>query len=349
MTTERTRGAVYGLLGAGLFGIAAPIGKLLLGSLNPVLLGGLFYLGAAGGLWLWFALSKPTREAALTRADVPTLVAIVVVGGVIAPVMMLLGLQRASALSGSLLLNLEAPMTLLLAVLLFREHLGRYAAAAAVCIFGGAAVLQLQPGSYGADSTAVLLIAGACLAWALDNNLTQRLSLRDPFAIVRIKTLVAGLTNTVIGVALARATLPSGRIVAIAFVVGAFGYGVSIVLDAYALRLAGAVREAAYFATAPFWGATISVIFLGDLLRWQELLALVAMVLGVVVLLREKHRHEHVHEAIAHNHLHRHDEHHQHDHTHDEAMPEPHSHEHVHTPVTHEHQHAPDVHHRHRH
>jgi drug/metabolite transporter (DMT)-like permease len=344
----QARGAALGLAAAALFGLSAPVAKLLLGAVPPVLLAGLLYLGAAIGLWTHRAFAAPTKEAPLDRRDIVNLAVVVLAGGVVAPVLMLLGLARVTALTGSLLLNLEAPFTVLFAVALFREHLGRYAALAIAFIVGGAVVLKLEPGAVGADTLGVLLLAGACACWAVDNNLTQKLSLKDPFAIVRVKTLVAGLANTALGLVVAGA-LPELRFVLGALVLGSLSYGVSVVLDAFALRLVGAAREAAYFATAPFVGALVAVLFLGEPLRWHDGAAMLVMAIGVSFLFRERHGHEHAHDELYHEHLHEHDEHHQHEHQPGDPPGEPHSHPHRHAPLVHDHPHVPDAHHRHRH
>lgn len=343
------RGALYGLAAAALFGVSAPMAKLLLGSVSATLLAGLLYVGAALGLWIERAFRPRRSEAALRREDLPTLSVVVLAGGVVAPVLMLLGLQRLTAFSGSLLLNLEAPFTMLLAVLVFREHLGLRAGVASALILSGALVLKVEPFALGADSTGVLLIAGACACWALDNNLTQRLSLRDPFAVVRVKTSVAGVVNTSIAIFWLGAPAPSHVILGSALALGAVSYGVSVVLDAYALRLVGAAREAAYFATAPFLGAGVSTLLFDEPVRAVDLAAMGVMGAGVMLLLRERHSHVHVHETLLHEHVHHHDEHHRHPHDPHDPEGEPHSHLHQHEPLEHEHPHVPDVHHRHRH
>jgi drug/metabolite transporter (DMT)-like permease len=344
----QARGAALGLTAAALFGLSAPLSKLLLGSIPPVLLAGLLYLGAAAGLWLHRLVRPTTSEAQLRRTDLPMLAVVVAAGGILGPVLMLLGLDRVSALSGSLLLNLEAPFTVLLAVLAFHESLGRWASAAAALIFAGALVLRLQPGELGADAAGVALIASACLCWALDNNLTQRLTLRDPFAIVRVKTLVAGLVNLTLGLLVSK-DRPEFLWIVGALILGSLSYGVSVVLDAYALRSVGAAREAAYFATAPFVGAFGALVVLGEPLRPLDLAAMVTMALGALLLLREHHHHLHKHPAIEHEHLHVHDAHHQHEHAPGTPPGEPHSHPHRHAPLVHDHPHVPDAHHRHEH
>jgi drug/metabolite transporter (DMT)-like permease len=342
-------GALLGVTAAALFGLSAPLSKLLLDAVPPVLLAGLLYLGAALGLWLARAARPASAEARLAPADAPTLFAIVLSGGVFGPVLMLLGLARVSALVGSLLLNLEAPLTAALAVLVFREHLGRYGVWASAFIVAGASVLKLEAGAAVADTLGVALLAGACLCWALDNNLTQRLSLRDPFAIVQIKTLVAGVVNTSLGLALSHGRAPAPGFIAAALVLGSLSYGVSVVLDAYALRLVGAAREAAYFATAPFIGALGAWALLGDRLTAVDATALAAMAIGVVLLLRERHGHVHRHEELEHEHLHMHDAHHRHAHGPADPLGEKHSHPHRHSALVHDHSHVSDAHHRHRH
>lgn len=343
------RGAACGLAAAALFGMSAPVAKVLLGEVPPVTLAGLLYLGAAAGLWAQRALYRPTGESQLVRGDVVKLAVVVLAGGVLAPVFMLLGLSRVTALSGSLLLNLEAPFTVLLAVVAFGEHLGREGAIATALILIGAVLLKLEPSALGADTLGVVLLAAACAGWALDNNLTQRLSLRDPFAIVRVKTLGAGVVNTLLGLFVTGADLPPTAYVGVALLLGALSYGASVVLDAYALRMIGAAREAAWFATAPFVGALISLVFLDEGVRWHDGLAMTLMCLGVVFLLRERHAHAHFHDVLEHEHAHVHDEHHRHPHRSDDPLSEPHSHHHRHAPLEHDHPHVSDVHHRHRH
>lgn len=341
-------GALLGLLAAISFGVSTPLAKLLLAESSPQLLAGLLYLGAGLGLGVYRLARPGTREAPLTRADLLPLLGVVALGGVCGPLLLMLGLVRVSGTAGSLLLNLEAPLTIVLAALLFGEHLGRRVVVASICILLGAVVLRVSPGEVAADLVGVVTVAAACLCWALDNNFTQRLTLKDPFQIVRIKTLAAGAFNAGLALMLG-ASLPDARTVALALGLGVLSYGISVVLDAYALRMHGAAREAAYFATAPFVGAVVAVPLLGERPGLAELAAMALMAVGVVLMLRERHSHEHVHEPLEHEHVHVHDEHHQHEHAPSDLPSEPHAHRHRHERLTHDHSHVPDLHHRHRH
>jgi drug/metabolite transporter (DMT)-like permease len=341
------RGAAYGIAAAGLFGASAPLAKLLLPESSPLALASLFYLGAAAVLTLVRA-GRRTAEAPLKRADLPLLAAITATGGILGPVLMLVGLSHVSGVAGSLLLNLEAPLTMLVAVVAFGEHLSSRGAFAAGIIVLGGTVLAWGAGGVAAEWLGVTALAAACCCWALDNNMTQRLTLRDPVAVAHVKTIGAGATNLLLAVG-AGAVFPSRAGLVVALGVGTLSYGLSIVLDAYALRAVGAAREAAYFATAPFFGALLALLLLSESLQVQELVGGSAMALGVVLLLRERHGHVHTHHALVHEHSHVHDAHHQHSHDARMAVEEPHSHEHVHAPLEHTHPHTSDSHHRHRH
>ncbi len=341
-------GYAVGLSAAILFGLSAPVSKLLLDRTGPQLLAGMLYLGAFLAVAPIARFGPARHEASIQRRDAPLLTAVVISGGIVAPVFLMVGLERVSGVTGSLLLNLEGPLTLLIGVLVLGEFLGRRSWSGAVLVFAAGALLTLQATTGHADVVGGVMIAAACLGWAIDNNLTQRLSVRDPFQVVAIKTGVAAVVN--IGLAVMRGEELGGiGVVAGALVLGAFAYGISIVLDAYALRMIGAAREAAMFAVAPFAGAVLAVPLLGE--RWdlQEAVAAGLMVVGAVLLIRDRHEHLHTHAPVEHEHRHDHDVHHQHEHPPGADADGPHSHPHRHDPLTHAHPHVSDVHHRHPH
>jgi drug/metabolite transporter (DMT)-like permease len=280
------------------------------------------------------------------RQDLPALAGMVVAGGIAGPLLLLFGLARLPGAQASLLLNLEAPLTIGLAVLVFGESLSlRELVGALVIVLGGAA-LSAGPGSGNSQWVGALAGAGACAAWALDNNLGQRLSLRDPVAVTRVKALAAGTVN--IGLALAMGErLPPAPTLLGTLATGFLGYGLSIVLHLLAMRHVGAARQAAYFATAPFVGALAAVPMLGEQFGAPELGAGGLMAVGAILLVGARHDHRHGHEALQHDHAHVHDGHHLHEH--DGAVVEPHAHPHAHAQLVHDHPHLPDPHHRHRH
>jgi drug/metabolite transporter (DMT)-like permease len=347
----RVRGVLAGLAAAVLFGASPPLAKLLLGDVSPLMFSALLYLGAGAALSVMRAVVSPRDDGAaetpLRREDAWPLLLLTVSGGVVGPFLLLIGLQRLAGAEAALLLNLEAVFTIGLAVVVFGEHLDRAEAVAACLIVAGAVVLTIEPGARLTTGGGALAIAGACLCWALDNNLSQRLSLRDPIAVVRLKALGAGLGS--LGLALLTgASFPNLSTAAVALLLGALSFGVSLVLDLHALRTLGAAREAAIFATAPFVGALLAIPVLGERLGARDMVAAAAMALGVCTLVRARHGHVHVHEELFHDHAHTHDVHHQHAHA-EEPPPGIHAHPHRHEPLTHDHAHVSDLHHRHAH
>jgi drug/metabolite transporter (DMT)-like permease len=339
------RGIALGLLAAALFGASIPVTKRLAADADPLVLAGLLYLGAGAALALLRALRRGS-EARLRATDAPWLAGIVVAGAVAGPALLVVGLRRLPGVPAALLLNLEAPLTALVAVAVFGEHLSGRGWAAVALLAGGATALAAAPGALRLDGVGAAALVAACAAWALDTNLTQRLSLRDPVALVRFKGLAGGACTLFLGLALG-GRLPSPRGVGAALAVGALGYGASIVWHVEAMRALGAARQSALFATAPFAGAVLSVPLLGERFTFRELIAAGLMAAGVLLLARERHEHAHVHEAIEHEHLHVHDDHHRHDHA--APVAEPHTHVHRHERVEHSHAHVSDPHHRHKH
>lgn len=340
------RGVLLGLGAAVSFGISAPLVKVLLDDVRPQMLAGLLYLGAFAALSLVGRRSR--SEARLRRADAPRTAALILAGGVLAPVLLLLGLDRVSGVSGSLLLNLEGPFTIVVGVMLFREHLPRPALLGAVVVFAGAFLLGLGTGDTHADWIGIVLIAAACAGWAFDNNLTQSLTVRDPRSIVRVKTGAAGAVNVTLAFVVGE-RLPEASVLGAVLVLGGVSYGLSVYWDALALRDLGAAREAAVFAVAPFAGAVLAPLVLPESLGLRELAAGALMAFGVVLLLCERHHHVHRHAPLDHDHVHVHDEHHQHVHGPGDPIAEPHSHLHHHDDLVHAHPHVSDAHHRHVH
>jgi len=242
-----------------LFGASAPLAKGLLASITPQLLAGLLYVGSGCGLAVYRFAKGARSEAPLGRVDIPWLAGAIAFGGVVGPLLLMIGLTRTPASGASLLLNLEGVFTALLAWFVFHENVDRRIALGMLAIVAGGIVLTWQGRAEWGGIAGPLAIAGACACWATDNNLTQKVSGGDPVQIAMFKGLVAGLVNVGIAAALGARIPAVGPLVG-ALVVGLFSYGVSLVLFVRALRYLGTARTGAYFSTAPFVGAALSVI-----------------------------------------------------------------------------------------
>jgi drug/metabolite transporter (DMT)-like permease len=342
------------LLAAALFGATTPLAKALLGTLSPFMVAGLFYLGSGLGLAITIFLRRAKQgtnarlnERQLHLRELPWLIGAIAMGGIAGPALLMLGLNVTPAATSSLLLNLEGVFTALIAWIVFRENVDRQVFLGMLTIVAGGVILSWHPGATRLPPGA-LLVAGACACWAIDNNLTRKVSTNDAMVIACLKGLVAGSVNFVIALLLG-ARLPGAATLAAALLTGFAGYGISLVLFVLALRNLGTARTGAYFSVAPLFGVTLSLILwpeLPPLLFWG---AAALMALGVWLHIRERHEHPHTHAVLDHHHPHRHDEHHQHEHDFPWDGAEPHTHAHRHVTMTHTHAHFPDIHHRHFH
>lgn len=344
----RGYGAALALLSAALFGAATPASKWLLESLGPFQLAGLLYLGAAlatGPAHLRDRLHE--RQRPLDPANRRRLLGAVVAGGILGPVLLLSGLRLALSGSVSLLLNFELAATAVLGVVLFGEQLGRSGWAGVLGVLAAGGLVSSEGGWPGV--AAACLVAAACVCWGLDNHWTALIDGMSPEGSTFWKGLVAGSANLMIGLA-STPFETSPRVVTAALVVGALSYGASIVLYIRSAHQLGATRAQGVFASAPFIGAALSFVWLGEAIAWEHVAGAAVLVPSVIVLFWSQHEHLHVHEPLEHIHAHRHDDaHHAHLHPELEDPSIRHSHWHRHERLVHSHPHWPDVHHRHGH
>ncbi|MEA9993006.1 EamA family transporter [Pseudomonas sp. 10B1] len=341
---------LYALAAAALFGVSTPLAKLFGIGINPLLLAGLLYLGSGLGLAVTRVIrDRGWRASGLTPLEWPWLIGAIAFGGVLGPALLMFGLMRTSGATASLMLNLEAVLTALVAWVVFKENADRRIVAGMIAIVLGGLVLswsqQRQPAF---DWLGPMAITLACLCWAIDNNLTRKVSGSDALFVAGSKGLVAATVNCSLALFMG-SRLPGISVLAPTLLLGFLGYGVSLVLFVLALRGLGSARTGAYFSTAPFLGAAISLLLLNEPAPPLFWVASTLMGIGVWLHLTENHAHAHEHAPLKHNHRHVHDEHHQHKHAFKWESAEPHSHEHAHAPLQHSHFHFPDIHHRHRH
>lgn len=348
-------GVLYALCSAILFGASTPFAKLLIVDSSPVIFAGLMYFGSGIGLffWRWFwprvrpsAVGHTTNR--LTNTDYPWLVGAIVCGGIIGPVLLMAGLKTTPGSTASLLLNMEGVLTVFMAWFVFHENFDRRIFVGMMLIVGAGVLLSWEQIPTHGIPWGALAILAACFCWALDNNLTRKISTSDSVQIAALKGTVAGLVNLLFAVAIG-AQWPGWQKILLIGLLGIAGYGISLVLFVLALRHLGTARTSAYYSVAPFVGAIVAITVLGEtpgLLFWAASLMMAG---GLWLHLSEQHNHTHHHATLRHTHSHSHDEHHQHTHVSTWDEKEPHSHEHVHPPLTHKHPHYPDIHHQHRH
>lgn len=334
------RGVWLAGLAALLFGVTTPVTSWASGDASPLTSAALLYAGAslaAGVLGGWRALRNTPWG---------TLALVALAGAVVAPVLLVSGLRTVDPGTASLLLTLEAPLTMVLARVFHREHVGGRMLAGAISILGGSLLLCWQP-QLGAVSMGALLVALAALAWAADNTLSRRLAHLDTLGVVAGKGALGAAFSAVTAGALQQ-SWPTASHTGALLLVGASGYGISLVLYLRAQALMGAGRTASVFAAAPFIGVLASVA--AGLAPLQPILALAALpiLLGVWLHATERHAHAHAHPPLEHAHPHTHDDGH-HLHAHDPMPSGPHDHPHRHDAQAHEHEHGEDAHHAHVH
>lgn len=326
------------------FGASAPIAKLLLGDVPPVLMAAFLYLGSGTGITLIKLYQRATRnqkEAGIRRPDAGWLAGAIVSGGILAPIILMISLKNTPASTASLLLNFEGVGTTLIALLFFRESISRRALSAILIITLASIFLSTDFSSGFGLSLGALGVILACVLWGVDNNFTRNIAAKDPLTIVAWKGLIAGSFSLLLGLGLGQ-QLPEFRLILRILMLGFISYGLSTMLFIYSMRGLGAARTSALYGTAPLAGVLLSIVIFKDPVTILFVLAALLMMVGAYWLANEEHAHFHIHMPVVHEHRHSHDEFHGHD-----GHNEVHSHEHEHPHTKHEHGHMPDIHHRH--
>ena len=275
----------FAILAAALYAISTPVSKLLLQNVPPTMVAAFLYLGAGVGMGLMmlmrYRFKKGVKEERLTRSDVPYAAAMVALD-IAAPILMMYGLRINSAANTALLNNFEIVATALIALLFFREKVGQRLWMAIVLVSVASILLSLD-GSSAADalrfSKGSLLVLGATVCWGLENNCTRRIADKDPMEIVTVKGFGSGSGALSIALSLGEAFPMWGHLV-ILLMLGFVAYGLSIFFYTHAQRGIGAAKTSTYYALAPFIGAFLSVIILGEPIGWIFIVATIVMAVG---------------------------------------------------------------------
>lgn len=345
-----TPAILYAVTAALCYAMSTPLSKLLLGNISPVMMAALLYLGAGIGMSFVFLLQGRTStkpaEARLTKKELPYTILMILLD-IAAPVLLMLGLATSNAAAVSLLNNFEIVATTLIALLVFKESIGKRMWISIALITLSCIVLSVEDFAGMQFSSGLLFVLAACLCWGLENNCTRMMSLKNPVQIVVIKGLGSGLGALIISLVTER-TIPKIPYIFMALALGFVAYGLSIYFYILAQRHLGAARTSAYYAIAPFVGTALSFIILQENITLAFVAAFAIMAAGAYLASSEKHSHNHVHAPVQHEHRHRHDDMH-HTHTHAHPVKGYHSHPHTHQPMQHSHLHTPDMHHQHQH
>lgn len=342
-------GLFTAILAALLFGAAAPLGKPLLAFLNDFQFAGLLYLGASIGVSTILIRQKTLQLPwHMAKKDSYKLVGAIIFGGILGPVFLMAGLRLAAAASVSLWLNLEMVATLVIGYLFFDDHLSRKGWLASAGVVLAAGFLAWEGGIAGIKAGGLITLA--CICWGIDNHLTALIDGITPAQSTFWKGLFAGSVNLVLGLVIGNYSANALQTIA-SLGLGAFSYGLSILLYITSAHNLGATRSQLLFSSAPFFGLVLSII-LGESLTLIQGISFLLFIVSIFFLFKETHTHAHLHEPFSHTHTHQHpDEHHDHNHDHPDMDEENsrHTHQHKHRSMEHDHPHWPDLHHRHEH
>ncbi|MBQ1875219.1 MAG: DMT family transporter [Selenomonas sp.] len=279
----------YAILAAALYALNAPASKLLQ-NVPPTMMAGFLYLGAGAGMAVMGLVRKRRghgrQEMRLKKKDLPYTLGMVVLD-IAAPIFLMIGLKRTTAANASLLNNFEIVATSLIALLVFKERIGKRLWIAIGLITLSSILLSVEDAGCFQFSFGSLFVLAACVCWGMENNCTRCLSRSDPMEIVVIKGFGSGIGSVIIGLTVGESLPVWGDILKI-LLLGFVAYGLSIYFYVYAQRDLGAAKTSAYYAVAPFIGVLLSFLIFRELPGALFFIALVIMIAGTWMVNRDQ-------------------------------------------------------------
>ncbi len=280
---------LYAILAAFFYGFGAPLSKLLLNHISPYMMSSLLYFGAGFGMLLIVIMNKKQRETSIFKTyhkkDIKYIFLMIILD-VIAPILLMLGLLNTTASTASLLNNFEIVFTAIIAMLFFKEVVGRKMWISISLIVVSGVLLTFEDFTGFHISIGALLVLGASLSWGFENNCTRMLSKGNPLYVVILKGFGSGIGSLIIAISLNEI----GTIwyyILFALLLGFVSYGLSLYFYISAQRHLGAARTSAYYAIAPFVGSIFSFAILKDQLIIVFTFAFIIMILGTFLAIRE--------------------------------------------------------------
>lgn len=273
-------GSSYAFFSAFLFAAGMPATKQLLQYASPVMLAAILYIGSGIASSLILLFKSTEIKNSFSKVDIARMLTAITLGGICAPLSLMMAMQAIKASTVSLLLNFEIVFTAIIAAIFFKEHLSIRIIIGLISVFSGGVCLSFN--SNLETSWAFIYAIAAAFLWSVDANITARITTINPLEIVRSKGLIAGAFNLVVAL-LSGATFPTIDVTLWAMLTGFMCYGMSLVFFIESMRRLGAARATSLFATEPFIGAILCVIFLHEQLTFNLILAGILMSAGVAL------------------------------------------------------------------
>jgi drug/metabolite transporter (DMT)-like permease len=303
MKTRELKAMILAVLAAVFYAISTPVSKIILKSVGPTMTASMLYLGAGIGIGILFLLKgrNEPRSARLCRSDLPYTIGMILLD-ISAPILLMNGISRTTAANASLLNNFEIVATSILAFIIFREKISKRMCIALLLVILSSLILSFEGGSSLSFSTGSLLVLGAATCWGLENNCTRMISQKSTYEIVILKGVFSGTGALVVALILGE-KIPDIKYILLIFAVGFVAYGMSIFVYIRAQSVLGAAKTSAFYALAPFIGAFISFLLLGEKPDAKYIIALLVMLAGTffAVIDTLKYSHSHIHSHTVHH------------------------------------------------
>lgn len=276
------KGIFLAVFAAALYALSTPVSKILLDYVPSVIMASFLYIGAGVGMFLTIAAKKlfnfKRKEEHLTRKEILYIIILIFLD-IVAPISMMLGLKMTTASNASLLSTFEIVITSLIALFIFKTKIHLRVWIGIVLITISSIMLSVKDVHDLSFSYGSLLVLLSCICWGFENNITKKISAKNPKEIVMLKDIFAGIGSLFIALMIGERSNAYWAF-GITMILGFIAYGLSSMAFIYSQRSLGAPKAALFYSISPFISVILSFLIFRDKIGITYIFALIIMLIG---------------------------------------------------------------------
>jgi len=276
---------IYAILAAVFYAISIPCSKLLMDYVPQVFMASFLYLGAGVGIGIiyLFHFKKEKKEERISKSDLPYTIGMVVLD-IIAPILLMIGVNMCNASNASLLGNFEIVATTVIAIIFFKEKISWKLFISIILVIAASVILTFDVTDGFKFSLGSLFVILATVCWGIENNFTRKISNKSTYEIVTIKGLCSGAGSFVVALIVGE-HIPDIKYILIVIALGFVAYGLSIFTYVRAQKDLGSAKTSAFYAIAPFIGTALAFVIVKEQFTYMYLIGLLIMIAATTLLI----------------------------------------------------------------
>lgn len=280
------KGLLFAFLSSFLYDLNVPVSKYSLKTLSTNEILFLLYFGSAVGLVLLMLFNKKQKFSLKPQKGESIFIIGVIIFDILAALFIVESLKYIDASTVSLISILEISFTIVISHFIFKTQISKNLIIAVILVSIGGILLSFDSSTEFKLSIASMLTVFATACWGLENNLTAKVSDKNPLLLVFYKCFAVAIFNLlfILNINIFELFINNWYLL----VIGFFTYGISILYYVYAINYIGISKTSIVFSFSPVFGALISLILFKEKITIYFVISLILMLMGIYFTIIDK-------------------------------------------------------------